>query len=157
MTATTETDRVDLTGEPFDIEIKFCWVDEDGARMSPVHKTILAALNFLVGWDDARERLERAAVKAQEKYDDELERIEHWQPEGGLPQIEGRKRSAVQSFDYDVNKINEAKFKITRTGKPPAQLRRLVTSTVVQDPSEDELLLARTTAKTHDIELKEDT
>lgn len=149
MTEISEDFNID--GVPFDVDVRYCWIDEDGARISPAHRDLAAAINYLARFDEVQERLNAQAARAQEVFENEKSDIEQWDQE---PRVkEGRLHSATSRFERDMAKINENKQKLTRTGKRPSRLRRLVTSTVVQEPEREELAAVQSMARVHSIEI----
>lgn len=107
----------------FNREIRYCWIDEDGTRMSPIHGDLGKALSFLARFNEARERLEKKAEETQAK---------HAQDSARWPD------RSTDWFESQMDKINKSKDSITSTGKPPKTLKRLVTTTVVEDTTEAE-------------------
>lgn len=49
---TVEDERV------YNEELRYCWVDEDNARVGPIHKDFGKALSWISNWPENRQRLE---------------------------------------------------------------------------------------------------
>lgn len=138
MNATTkipDDDGQKLEEVVFDEKVQFCWVDVAGARVSPVHGSLSAALNFVTGWKEYRDRLERSAERAREKFEERKAQQAAY----------GREPSEhdVAMFEREVEKIQRAQQKLSRVGTEPYDLRRLVTRVTVEMPTTDELKMAK--------------
>ncbi|MBA3431312.1 MAG: hypothetical protein H0U16_07515 [Actinobacteria bacterium] len=118
----------ELEQEPmiFREDISYCWVDEDGGRVSPMHTSLSAALKFVERWNDWRARIEKKAARVQEEYERDAVH-QDWQ---------------INVFERDVQAVEEARSKCSLTGKPPVRLRRLVTRIFVEDTTEAETSIA---------------
>lgn len=115
-------------------EIRFCWVDEDGERMSPVHTDIGKALSFCADWQFRYDRLEERAREAAEAIEDSKSRA--------ASHGEVLNEHTLNRYEQDAKKFQEARDKLTPTGKPPAALKRLVIRATVEEPTELELKMA---------------
>lgn len=139
VTATTRINQQDDSSQPieeivFDVEIHFAWVDEDGVRVSPIHNAIGSALNFITDWNEKVDRIERQAERTQAEYERDVQRY--------TTRGDAVPEHLVQGLERKVQKINEAKEKLTRSGKPPARLARLVTKTTVEPLTDVEQQMA---------------
>lgn len=115
-------------------EIRFCWVDEDGERISPVHNDVGKALSFCADWQLKHDRLE---VRAQE-VTEAFQEAQSQATVRGEPLPEYR----IQRSEQDAKKFQEAREKLTLTGKPPAKLMRLAVRITLEDPIEIEQQMA---------------
>jgi hypothetical protein len=115
-----------VNGAIYEDEIRYCWVDEDGARVSPVHKDFGKALSVIADWPAMLARVQR--------WQDELDEKRREKPDSEL----GDANYERNNREREEKRITEAMFKITRTGKPPVQLKRLVIRTLVEDLEEHE-------------------
>lgn len=103
------------------VEFHYVWVDETGDRMSPIHKSLGTAMNFVSDWHENFDRISSR-----------LADLRHNEGESGLDHWEQRRlTAAIKRMD-----------KLTSTGKPPVTLRRLVVTTTLEDPDEDDLSVA---------------
>lgn len=114
------TERSDGThlandGVIYEEEIRYCWIDEDGSRVSPVHKDFGKALSWVSDWPQAWQRM--------------IER-ENNISEGHSSNYQDREREILADL----------RDKLSRTGKPPRTLRRLVIRTTVESPVEHEFV-----------------
>lgn len=93
--------------------IKYVWLDENGEAVSPQHATFRSAVSFINSYSMRRKRIETGIGRAQRREDGwELER-------------------------YETEKAN-----LTKTGKDPVKLARLVVQQTVENPSADEQRVA---------------
>ncbi len=83
-------------------ELRYCWVDEDDRRVSPVHKDFGKALSWISNWPD---------VVAQ---------LQMW----------GRKNEGRNHPYYSDESIQKLERAVSLTGKPPTKLKRVVIRTV---------------------------
>lgn len=99
---------------------RYVWVDEDENQVSPIHKELRSAFNFVNGWDERFERLKREFCKDEDLDPDDLtpEMIKH----------DSRFQRAYQQM--------------TRSGKPPVELKRVTIEIKIEEPSEEEQALA---------------
>lgn len=129
---------VALEQEPalFEEVISWCWVDEDGARVSPIHKKMSAVLAFLNNWNERKDRIEQSAAAAQTKYEEDK----------ALARARGEAQPRayeILHFENSVERINKAMNNLSRTGKPPVRLYRLINRTTVNEPTETESKMAQ--------------
>lgn len=96
---------------------RYVWVDEDDKQVSPIHKELRSAFNFVNGWQHRFDRLITEASEQGEKLTEE--EIKH----------DSRFQTGYQ--------------KMTRSGKPPVKLKRIKISIEVLDPTEEEQTLAK--------------
>jgi hypothetical protein len=94
---------------------RYVWVDEDDNQVSPIHKELRSAFNFVNGWDQRFERIKR------ECFDDE-------EPSPEVIQRDPRFQRAYQQM--------------TRSGKPPVKLKRVRIEIKIEEPSGEEQSLA---------------
>lgn len=87
---------------------RYVWVDRDDRQVSPIHKELRSAFNFVNGWNDRWTRI-------VEQYGDPNEEGTTWT--GNLDQL-------------------------TKSGKPPVKLRRVVIDIKVEDVTEEEQKMA---------------
>lgn len=109
----TDGCRLAENGTIYEEEIRYCWIDEDGARVSPVHKDFGKALSWVADWPESWARLNQL----QSQLSDAVS--ERWR-------------------QLDAEKIQRARARLTRTGKPPRVLRRLVLRTTTETIAEHE-------------------
>lgn len=115
LTERSEGAHLEEDGIIYAEEIRFCWIDEDGARVSPVHKDFGKAISWISDWPSHMARTTEKLEKAR------AEMSQH-------PPDSGWYRSA----ERDATKAQEILDRLTRTGKPPVRLRRLVMRTTVE-------------------------
>lgn len=97
-------------------EILYCWIDEDGNQMSPTHRNFGAALSFVSDW--------------QEKWD----RLAQRQAE-----LDGSRDTMTDIYyERESERIDKHRIKLSSTGKPPAQLQRIVVRTTMEEPAGEE-------------------
>lgn len=87
---------------------RYVWVDEDDNQVSPIHKELRSAFNFVNGWSDRWARI-------VEQYGDPTEEGTSWT--GSVDQL-------------------------TKSGKPPVKLKRVVINIKVDDVTEEEQRMA---------------
>lgn len=111
------TDGANLSeaGAIFAEETRFCWIDEDGARVSPIHGDFGKALSWISDWPEWNKRIDERDTNLN------LSETDIWSE---------RERAA----------IDKAKARLSLTGKPPKKLRRLVMRTTVESIVEHERL-----------------
>ena len=93
---------------------RYVWVDEDDNQVSPIHKELRSAFNFVNGWDEKIERFKREMGDEDLGFDD-------------IAADPGRRMS------YQ---------KLTRSGKPPVKLKRVSIEVTVNEATEEEKTLA---------------
>jgi hypothetical protein len=116
--------------------VQYAWVDEDNARTSPFHKDIGKAIGYVLDWTEKAERLNVAAERAQIEFENKNSEWRDDNPGQEPP------RYRLDRFEQDLRKIEQARQKLTRTGKTPKRLVRLVTRIDVEDPTDEENQLA---------------
>ena len=82
-------------------EIRYCWVDEDDQRVSPVHKDFGKALSWISNWPDL------------------VARLQGW-----------RDGTANSPWPHSEESIQKLERSVSITGKPPCKLKRVVTRTI---------------------------
>lgn len=92
-------DRPIVDEQVYNEELRYCWVDEDDQRVSPVHKDFGKALSWISNWPGL------------------VARLEHWRS-GGSPWTHG---------EESIAKLERS---VSITGKPPVELKRVVTRTI---------------------------
>jgi len=97
-------------GTIYDEEVRYCWVDEDGARVSPVHRDFGKALSWISDWPEWRDRIDERELQLDDRND---------------AYHTARRETESES-------IAKARKKLTLTGKQPVRLRRLVLRTTVE-------------------------
>lgn len=121
-------------GVTFEESVRYCWVDENGKRVSPVHKEFGYALSWISNWHD---RWERFKIMDQQ-FDAEVR---------NYPLEEetdtGRQTNIIRYRERERERITKVGEKVTLTGLPPHDLKRLVIRTVVETPAEYELEVIR--------------
>lgn len=120
----------DVPGE----EVRYCWVDEDGERMSPIHADIGKALSFCADWQFKHDRLERQASEAAEAVKDAQS---HATVRGDV--LDER---TLRRYEQETEKFQQLRDKLTPTGKPPTALKRMVVRATIEDPNELERQMA---------------
>jgi hypothetical protein len=94
---------------------RYVWVDEDENQVSPIHKELRSAFNFVNGWSERFERLKKAFCE-----DEELT----------LEQAKNDPR------------FHKAYSQMTKSGKPPVALKCVKIEIKIDEPSEEEQALA---------------
>lgn len=133
------TEPISETGAVFDSDVRYCWIDEDGGRVSPVHRDLGKAISWASTWQDFKDRVEAKAKRTTEQFENDKRAAQ----ESGRPLQD----YTVRHFEEDTEKIQEARKRITLTGKPPAAMRRLVTRTTVEQPSAEEAQISEQIAR----------
>lgn len=82
-------------------EVRYCWVDEDDQRVSPVHKDFGKALSWISNWPG------------------NVARLKGWHDSG-----EDRR------WPTSPDSVAKLERSTSLTGKPPAQLKRVVIRTI---------------------------
>lgn len=104
-------------GTIYDEEIRYCWIDEDGARMSPVHRDFGKALSFITDWPANMQRALAAEQRAAETVSGLKDDETHY---------------AISDAQRRLEKAGEATRRMSLTGKRPIALRRLVMRTTTE-------------------------
>lgn len=110
----------------FEDEIRYCWVDENGKRVSPIHTSFGPALTYINDWNKRAAAIERRAVEAQREWD--MAKSQDPQP------VAWR----LEKFEREVERVNTIKNKLTLTGRAPIRLVRVVTRMTVEPLTEAE-------------------
>lgn len=94
---------------------RYVWVDEDDNQVSPIHKELRSAFNFVNGWSERFERLKNAFYEDEELTPEQVKNDPRFQ---------------------------RAYQQMTKSGKPPVALKRVKIEIKVEEPSEEEQALA---------------
>lgn len=62
-------------GHVYEEVIKFCWIDEDGARVSPVHADFGAALSWIIKWPETVANMNKRWGWNWKLHEDQMARI----------------------------------------------------------------------------------
>jgi hypothetical protein len=93
--------------------VKYVWVDEDGEAVSPQHTTFRSAVSFINSYAMRKQRIET-----------------------------GLKRARQRDDRWELERRETEEANLTKTGKDPVKLRRLVIAQTFEDPSADEQRVA---------------
>lgn len=96
-------------------EVRYCWIDEDGTKVSPVHKDFGKALSWISDWPMRWDRLDERATELQLNDHHPA----HWN-------------------ERERENIEKLRHQMTTTGKRPVRLRRLVLRTTTESLIEHE-------------------
>lgn len=119
--------------------VEFVWLDDQGVIMSPVHRTLGAALGFADEWGLNWRRLTRLIESRAETVRREVE--------------DGGHASYAKS---QVDKAQRAREKLSKTGRAPAALRRHITTVTVDDLIDSEAEAARIVLAQSDLRMDHD-
>lgn len=116
-------------GRVVDTHVQYVWLDEDEQRVSPIHKTLGTAVNWVSEWHENYMRLQD---KLQELY--ALLQTFNTDKE--------RDRYSFTRCSQNIKAAENSNKKLSLTGKQPVELARWVMTTAVVDPNTDEKRLS---------------
>lgn len=116
-------------GRVVDTHVQYVWLDEDGERVSPIHKTLGSAVNWVSEWHENCMRLQK---KLEELY----------ALQATFTTDSERKEYAFGRCNQDIKSAENSSKKMSKTGKQPIKLGRWVMTTAVVDPNVDERRLS---------------
>lgn len=109
LTERSDGQHLDNDGVIYEEEIRYCWIDEDGARVSPVHKDFGKAISWVSDWPTNWARINERVATVEERYEE---------------------ASSMSTYHArELDQLRGLRAKLSVTGKPPATLRRLVIRT----------------------------
>lgn len=96
-------------------EFKYVWVDEDDKIMSPVHASIGKAINFASDWHENYIRLRNRREEIEAAIEEEINST--WN-------------------ERQLETVKKSMGKMTRTGKPPKDIKRVQIVTTIEEPED---------------------
>lgn len=95
---------------------RYVWIDEDGAQVSPIHKELRSAMHFINGWAANYERVQKERQRMRD--------------------------SGIENAETVETRADQTLTQLTKSGKPPVKLKRVMIEINVVDPTEEEMKLA---------------
>lgn len=93
--------------------IKYVWLDKDGGEVSPNHSSFRAAIGYINSYSMRKRRIETGLAKARQRED-----------------------------EWAMNRYSEEARNLSKTGKDPVKLSRVLISRALADLTADETLAA---------------
>lgn len=110
-------------------EVRYCWIDEDDQRVSPVHTNFGSALSWAARLPDIIQRRERWTSELAAEIEENGDREDSY--------------FAQTKRKMDEERIAKLDDIISLTGKPPIALQRLVIRTVAEPLAAHEVVTAK--------------
>lgn len=115
-----------------EVVVHYAWLDEDGEKMSPEHKTLGSAIKFAADWHENYARIKAFAERLwSEVAGHEIDDDQPWHER----EAERIKKKAL--------KADEAILRMSATGKAPCAIVRMVITTTFEEPPSSETTTAQ--------------
>lgn len=114
-----------------EVVVHYAWLDENGEKMSPEHKTLGSAISFAADWHENYARVKRAVEKLWDEVANHEEGEDAWHER----EAERIKKRALKGDD--------SLLRMSATGKAPYAIVRMVITTTFEEPPSSESTTAQ--------------